>query len=183
MSTIRITIDSREAREAFLGAPEAMERHLGEGLDLAAEIIAREARRLASQRDVTGNLSESIRVEAPEALAREVVSNADHARYVEEGTGVFAGRAPYRPNPEALLAYLRAHRIARGFTFEGARRRGSQERQLRDRAQAMARAIARAGGTRPYPFMAPAAERAEARVRQVVEAAVARGLEEIGDGR
>lgn len=192
MTTIRVTFDAQEVREAFRRAPDVMLRHMGEGLDQGAEMVARTARRNASQRDVTGNLRNTIRVETPRvavlrgrgakeqpaALRREVVAASDHARFVEEGTGRFAGRAGYYPNPQRLMDYLAAHRSARGFVF-GTGDRAAEEAGLWIRARAWARSIAERGGTRAYPFMAPAAERSEARVHQIIDAAVTRGLEEV----
>ena len=152
MTTIRVTFDAQEVREAFRRAPDVMLRHMGEGLDQGAEMVARTARRNASQRDVTGNLRNTIRVETPRvavlrgrgakeqpaALRREVVAASDHARFVEEGTGRFAGRAGYYPNPQRLMDYLAAHRSARGFVF-GTGDRAAEEAGLWIRARAWAR--------------------------------------------
>lgn len=184
MSTIRITVDSKEAREAFRRSPEVLRRHLSAGLDQGGEVVAREARRIVAQRDVTANLKNSIRVEAPAGegeLVREVVAASEHARFVEEGTGRFAGRAAYFPNPDRLLEYLKAHRGPRGFAFGGGDR-GAQELGLWFRARAWAQAIFARGGTRAHPFMAPAAERSEARVRTLMDEAVTRGLGEVFGG-
>lgn len=179
MRGIRISIDAREVREAFRRAPETMRRHVGAGLDEGGELVAREARSLAAESDVTGVLKQSIRVEHIQETVRDVVANSDHARYVEEGTGRFAGKARYYPDPDALFEYLKAHPRSRGFRYSGRAKRPRQELELWLRSRAWAQAIYARGGTKPHPFMGPAAEASEARVRVIVDAAVTRGLAEV----
>jgi hypothetical protein len=68
-----------------------------------------------------------------------VGSNKEYAPGVEEGTGVFAGKARYFPSPAGLEVWAQRHGLPNGFVA--------------------ALAIYKAGGTRPREFLKKALEK------------------------
>lgn len=181
MSTIRITIDGDRAAEAFRRVPDAVLRHVRLGTEEGAQIVARDARGRINSKHST--LANSIRVEPlPDAggiLGHEAAAGANYAAYVEHGTGPAAGRPRYYPNPDSLQDYLGNTAAVRGFSWAraGSRRRREQTADVMVRAYAWAWSIYMKG-TKPHPYMKPAAEASDARVRQVLRVAVERGIRE-----
>ena len=175
---IRIELDDARIRWAFSRAPGVVEQHVEGGLDWAAAVVAVAARKKAPA--LFGTLAQSILAVREESLQRVVRSGVKYARYVEEGTGPAAGHARYYPNPDALVEVLRASPNSRGYKWakKGSKKRGGQDVELWLRSRAWAMAIY-AKGTRPHPFMGPAAERSEAAVRGVVANWVGRGIAEV----
>lgn len=187
MSEIRFETDAEQARWAFARAPEVMLGRLREGAMKGADVVTREARRTADGGfvDLFGTLRQSILTfvarDLPEdTLGAESRSGAKYAAYVEEGTGPAAGHRPYYPNPDALLQVLRSSPRSRGYKWakKGSKKRGGQELELWFRSRAWAMAIF-AKGTKPYPFMRPAAVRSEAAVRAVMSEYVGMGIAEV----
>lgn len=172
METIRFTIDSERAIAAFTRAPEVMRKHVDGGLEEAAQYVAREAKRRAPT--FQSHLVNSIRAERvteglrPDVLAWQARTGVNYARYVEEGIGPMLSRPPGITN--GLMEWVRAK-----FAPEN-------DKQLSRIAFAVAFAIQRRG-IKPRPYMAPAMEASEARVRQVLRNAVHAGIVEVfGDG-
>lgn len=182
MNEIRFVVDSDRAVAAFQRAKTVMVGHLQGGLEQGAGYVAQTARRLAAHSDVTAIMSKSIQPEQVGELEWEVKPGVGYARYVEEGTGTFAGRARYKPQPETLFEYLRDHPGYRRFDWKGKDQRGGQETELLWRAKAWSWAIYVRGGTKPHPFMAPAAEQSDARVRQILRMSVEAGIREVFGG-
>ena len=60
-ATVRISIDTARAMEAFRKAPEVMTRHVDGALEQGAQYVAREAKRRAPK--FQSNLVNSIRAE------------------------------------------------------------------------------------------------------------------------
>lgn len=178
---IRITADGDRAAQAFARAPDAMLRALGEGTAQGAQHVARAAKRKVSK--VHSTLANSINVSEldnlpPRTAGHEAAAGVAYAPYVEHGTGPAAGRPRYYPNPDKLLDYLSNTRSSRNFAWaRGAAGRESQRLDLWFRSRAWAWSIYMKG-TRPAPFMAPAAEESDARVRQIVRLATERGIRE-----
>lgn len=180
MSTIRITIDGDRAAEAFRRVPDAVLRHVRLGTEEGAQIVARDARGRINSKHST--LANSIRVEPlPDAggiLGHEAAAGANYAAYVEHGTGPAAGRPRYYPNPDSLQDYMENTTQSRGFKrwARGAKRE-AQRLDIWFRSRAWAWSIYMKG-TKPHPYMKPAAEASDARVRQVLRVAVERGIRE-----
>lgn len=168
METIRFTIDADRAIAAFATAPEVMRRHVDGGLEEAAQYVAREAKRRAPKFQST--LTNSIRAERvteglrPDVLAWQARTGVNYARYVEEGIGPMLNSPPGFSN--GLLEWLKAK-------FSPA-----DEKALQDLYWAVAFAIQRRG-IKPRPYMAPAMQASEARVRQVLRQAVHAGIVEV----
>lgn len=171
MDSVRVTIDAGRAMEAFAKADAVMRRHVDGALDGAAQLVAREAMRRAPTFQ-TG-LMNSIRAErVPEALPPGVLAwqartGVNYARYVEEGIGPMLDRPPGITN--GLLEWVRAK-----FAPEN-------DQELSRIAFAVAFAIQRRG-VKARPFMAPALEASEARVRQMVRQSVQAGIAEVFGG-
>lgn len=172
----RIDIDSAAVADGLKKAPAAVARHVGLALDRAAEEVAREARRLAPKAFST--LTNSIHAHQDGAWRRIVAPSVNYAMYVETGTGPAVGQDSYMPNPVHLRGWIKQHGgISFGTTKRGSRARQEQYDEIRDRSFALAMYI-KQHGTKPHPYMRPAAEGKADRVRVLLEDAVARGLEE-----
>jgi hypothetical protein len=154
----RISIDSRKVTEGLKKAPAAVERHLELALDRAAAEVARKARDLAPKSFST--LTNSIRSAVAGRLKRIVAPGVNYALSVEKGRP--PGRQPGTGN--GLQAWVRQKTGLTGIPLERA-------------TFLIARSIGRKG-TRPQPFMQPAAEDMQDRVRVLLLGAVERGLEE-----
>ena len=187
MSEIRFKTDAEQARWAFARAPEVMLARLREGAMKGADVVTREARRTADGGfvDLYGALRNSIMTFTARGLPDGTVgaesrATVKYAAYVEDGTGPAAGHRPYYPNPDVLLQVLRSSPRSRGYKWakKGSKKRGGQELELWLRSRAWAMAIF-AKGTKPYPFMRPAAERSDAAVRAVMSEYVGRGIAEV----
>lgn len=170
MTNIAIRIDTEEAIRAYGRAPEVMRRHVAEGVEQGATLIARGARRNASQRDFHGTLTASIRPEpVPEPLPADVIAwqartGTHYARYVEEGIRPNQPRRPGISN--GLMEWIKA------------KLRPADERAAERLAFVVGSAIQRRG-LRARPYMRPAAEQSEPGVRAVLKGAVARGVQEV----
>lgn len=177
---ISITVDDKLAIAAMQRAPGVIELHIGRGLERGADELARTARDNASRRDWLGTLRNSIHVERPEPLRFVVATGVNYARAVEEGTGPAAGRAPYFPNIAALIPYVKSKATRGGERLKraGSTARFNQEREFENRAFLLARYISH-HGTRPAPYMKPAMDEKESRIRQLVRASVMEGVREV----
>lgn len=118
--------------------PERANGPMGRFLDRGAIYIQSQARSNAPVD--TGRLRNSIGVESPTARTRIVGANTAYAEYVETGT------RPHWPPPSALAGWARRH--------------GTDPFLV-------ARAIARAG-TKPQPYMKPAAEAGETFIKSLI---------------
>lgn len=181
-ATVRITIDTERAMEAFRKAHEVMERHVDGALEQGAQHIAREARRRVPT--FHSNLLNSIMAEPlgargwsppqaadvlpPGVLAWQARTGENYARYVEEGVRPMRSHPPGIEN--GLLEWVRSR-----FAPEN-------DKELSRIAFAVGFAIQRRG-IKPRPYMAPAMEASEARVRQWMRQAVQAGIEEVFGGR
>lgn len=179
MQTV-IRIDDKAAIAAFQRAPEVVTRHLDQGMERGAEELARAARDNAAKRDWLGMLRNSIHVEHPDLLHYVVTTGVNYARAVEEGTGPAAGQPPYFPDWTALIPYVRSKQIRGGESLQhaGSNARFFQERNFENRAFQLARYISR-HGTRPAPYMKPALDDKDARIRQLARQSVAEGVREV----
>jgi hypothetical protein len=177
---IGITVRDEVVRAALGQAPEVMARHLDQGTERAAQEVARVERGLAAEHDFLGTLKQSIRAEAQAPMHHAVVTGANYARAVEEGTGPAAGRGRYFPDWTALIPYVRAHATRGGETLKKAGSRGRlfQEAGFENRAFALARSIYW-HGTKPVHYARRAAEQSDGRVRQIIRAAAMAGADEV----
>lgn len=177
---IDIRIDDKLAIAALQRAPEVIERTVDQGMARGADEIARSAREKAARRDWLGTLKQSIHTEHPAPLHYVVATAVNYARAVEEGTGPAAGRAPYFPDWTALIPYVRSHAVRGGERLKraGSRPRFFQEREFENRAFQLARFISH-HGTKPQPYMKPARDEKESRVRQLVRMAAFEGAREV----
>lgn len=175
---IQIRIDYETVRAGLSKAPDVLRRHVGDGLAQGANAIAAEAKNRAPKSESA--LLNSIIAAPAGDWAYEVRAGVMHAAYVEHGTGPAVGKPKYYPNPDNLLQYLMTSPRARGFKRFKRSDRGrlEQEMGLVRRAQAFAWWIYQ-HGTKPQPFMAPAAEAKRDACTAFVRAAVDAGLKEI----
>lgn len=178
MSQITVKVNSKHAQEAFRKAPVRMRQMVDDALWRGGEEVAREARTLAPK--LFSTLTNSIIVRREFPLYVRVSSGVNYARAVEEGTGPAAGRARYYPNPDSLQQYILHSPKMRGHKWAkpGSTKRGAQELDIWFRSRALAWHIYH-HGTKPQPFMAPAAEAKRSRVIELVNAAVYQGVREV----
>lgn len=181
MNEITFRVDEADAVAAFHRAPDVMKRHVGPAVKAGAKRVADAAQAKAAERNVTAGLSGSIHPERVDDLTWRAVTGKAYARYVEEGTGTFAGQARYYPNPDALLDYLKTTPGSRGFKWAkpGSKKRAGQGKELERRAKAWAWSIYTAGGTKPSPYMKPAAEESRDGVLDLMRQAVNAGVAEV----
>lgn len=176
---IQLRIDAQQALWAFRRAEDVMKRAVLEGTEHGAQLVAREAKNRVNTKH--GALVNSIGV-APltqgTAMGHEVRPGVAYAPYVELGTGPAAGRAKYYPNPDTLLDYLRTVRPSRKHNEIRGQRKDFAEYELWHRSRAWAWHIYQ-HGTKAQPFMRPAAEASDARVREIMRQAVGRGIAEV----
>lgn len=176
MSLISVRIDADQALAAFRAAPEVLARHVDGALARAAAGIAGEAKRRAPKS--LSVLTNSIIFGPVGPLAYEVRPGVAYGAYVELGTGPAAGNPQYYPNVDNLIAYLTASPKARGFgRWKKGAERDTQAEQIAAKAQAFAWWIWQ-HGTRPQPYMAPAAEAKRDETVAIVRAAVDAGIAE-----
>lgn len=175
---IRIEVDAARLREGLRRAPQAIHGHVDSALSRAALEISRDARRRAPKAFST--LTNSIHSARVGDLHYQVAPGVNYAPWVEGGRK--AGKMPGVANG------LREWVKQKVSIVEKAPPEGKKKRKKRKEADAdnlldrMTFVIARAIGKRgiqAQPFMAPAMESAEARLRDLVNAAVERGLQEV----
>lgn len=177
---VTVKIDDKLAIAALQRAPDVIARAAERGLERGAAELARAARDNAARRDWLGTLKQSIHVEHPEPLRFIVATGTNYARAVEEGSGPAAGRPPYFPDWTALIPYVKSKAVRGGERLKRAnsKARFFQEREFENRAFQLARYISR-HGTKPAPYMAPALEDTESRIRALVRASVMEGAREV----
>lgn len=177
---LRHEISADKAIEAFRVAPSVLVAHIGGATLRGAQEVAREAKLILAENGsmARSTLANSIRVLTVGPMHHRVEAGTTYARMVEEGTGPAAGRKAYMPNPVRLRDYVKQRAAIRFTGRRGSARRRSQQDELRDRAFALAMHIKKYG-TKPHPFMAPAAERKKSRVFALVQEAVNAGIAEI----
>ena len=178
---LQIRIDYETVRAGLAKAEGVLHRHIDGGLSQGAQAIADEARERAPKSEST--LWHSIHSKRIGNLYYEAGASAMHAAYVEHGTGPAVGKKRYYPNPDNLFQYLMTNVRARGFkrwsrSTKPGKDRGSQELDVWFRSRAFAWWIYQ-HGTKPQPFMAPAAEAKRDACTAFVRAAVDAGLKEI----
>lgn len=154
----RIRVNDKKITEALKKAPVAVERELEFGLDRWAAEVARRARELAPKS--FSILANSIRAIVAGRLKRIVAPGVNYAISIEQGRR--PGRQPGTGN--GLMAWVQQKT---GLTGD----------QLERATFLIARSIGRKG-TRPQPFMQPAAEQSRDRGRVLLLAAVDKGLKE-----
>jgi len=172
MNTITFTIDADDAIRAFERAHEVMARHVDGALEAGAQYVAREARQRVPK--WKNELLNSIRAERvteampPGVMAWQARTGTNYARYVEEGVRPMQSHPPGIAN--GLMEWVREK-----FKPEN-------DKELSRIAFAVAFAIQRRG-IKPRPYMAPAMEASEARVRQMLRQAARAGIAEVFGGR
>lgn len=139
-SQITIRVEGLEEAVAKL-TPQRANGPIGRFLDRGAIYIQSRAREGAPVD--TGRLRNSIGIDKPSDRMRHIGANTEYAEYVEKGTGA------HFPPPSALQGWALRH----GFGADG--------------GFMVARAISRSG-TKPQPYMRPAAESGEGFVKSLV---------------
>lgn len=140
-SQITIRVEGLEEAVAKL-TPQRANGPIGRFLDRGAIYIQSRAREGAPVD--TGRLRNSIGIEEPSNRMRHIGANTEYAEFVEKGTSA------HFPPPSALQGWALRH----GFS-------GPQAGFM------VARAISRSG-TKPQPYMRPAAEAGEGFVKSLV---------------
>lgn len=138
---IQPVVDDASVRRALRRAPAVMQAVMEHKVQQAAVLLRREVRQqLRDNRSMAfTTLLQSIHIQRPFVMTRDVVAGVRYARWVEEGTRPgYRGRPPLRP----LAEWLRI-------------RHGLDARQARRRAFGLARYLQQ-HGTRPAPFFKPA---------------------------
>lgn len=165
-----ITVNTHLTLDRLRGLDPAIRREVNPALERGAQEIARRARQLAPD-DVYGTLRQSIHAEQVADMYFRVSAGVNYARAVEEGT-----RPGYWPNVGALQEYIKRKLTRSGAVVlkrSGSMGRMDQEADIAGRAIMMMRSI-HAKGTKAHPFMNPAAQEGENRLRMMVRSAVAR---------
>ena len=160
---IRQVLHDEVMQAGLREGPEHVIRHVEAAQLRGAQLIARTARLNAARHAAFSTLTNSIAARKVGELHFEVRAATNYARALEEGTGPAAGRAPYMPNPVHLQAYVKRRANIRWQGRPGSQRRRDLMREVRDRAWALAVHI-RKHGTKPHPYMAPAAEQHRAQL-------------------
>lgn len=181
MSGIAVRIDEERALAAFERAPAVMRAQVGSALQLGANEIAEEAKKLAPKS--LSNLVNSITAAPSGELAWMARAGVGHAAAVEYGSGPAAGRPKYYPNADNLVQYIMTSPRARGFARFKRSERGRLEQEMGvvRKAQAFAWWIYQ-HGTKAQPYMAPAAEAKRDRCVELVRASVQAGILEAFGG-
>lgn len=154
------------ASKKISALPDKVDQAIIATLDRVELEGVREMRREAPKFDTI--LTNSIHAERPSPMELVIAPGVKYAEYVERGTGPAAGQAPYMPNAENLMAYVK-RRSSVNFrnTKQGSAGRGAQLDEIRDRAWALARYIY-AHGTKPNPYVERTHAWAERRVPQIL---------------
>lgn len=178
---IEISHDLTAQAQALEAYPEILRRNVLAMLDRGALAVRDEAARLAPKAFTT--LTESIKVRVTGEFERTVEPDRaddpdmNYAEYVERGTGPAIGRGRYMPDPETLMAYIKRVSGIRLSGKRGSPKRARQDQEVHDRAWALARYIYW-HGTKPHPYMAPAAANKASRVKQLLAQGVANAAAE-----
>lgn len=177
---ISVKLDAAKFAEANAKMPGVVEKNVDPRLGVVAARVARDAKlQLADNGSMAfSNLADSIISRRLELLRWQVSTGVNHARAVEEGTGPAVGKKAYWPDSRKLEPYVK---LRAKITFSGkpgSPKRASQLNEIRERAQALARHI-RKHGTKPHPYMAPAAEKNRSGATDQVALGVAAGLKEV----
>lgn len=162
MMDISVSLNDDRLRQALRQAPDRLTARIEAALSRGAEEIARDARRNAPKAFST--LTNSIRAARVGDLHYRVSTGTNYARSVEEGRR--PGRQPGVAN--GLMEWVR-------------QKTGLTGPALDRKTYVIARAIGRRG-IKPQPYMQPAHEAGEPRVRFLVEEAVGRGIQEVFGG-
>lgn len=163
MIRLNVTYGSDRIAAAMNRAPDVMDRYAEEGLDRAAQEVARIARQEAPKASTT--LTDSINIRKPGRFTRIITPGTNYADFVNEGTGIFGPRhtpSDRLPPVQSLLDWIRVCRIA-------PRERNMSERAL---AFAIGAGIAKTG-TRKNDFM----DRAAKHGGEVASAAMQRSMQ------
>ncbi len=155
-------VDDRAVIEAFDKAPKIMRSHIRKGLRRGGIEVARLARRLAPKAFST--LTQSIKQTVISDFRVDVIAAANYARAVEEGTGP-GGRPPV----QTIKDWLKVRRI----------KPRNPDMDIDDLAHIISRSIAKRG-TPAQPFMQPAVERKENRLRDLLERSTWDGIRAAG---
>lgn len=150
--------------------PSLLRSNVIAALDRGAGEVAVEAMRLAPKAFTT--LSSSMKVHSIGEYIRGVAPGVNYAEYVERGSGPAVGKARYMPDPDTLKEYVKRVSNLQRTGKKGSPKRARQEQVIHDRAWALARYIYW-HGTKPHPFMAPAAQNKDSRLKQLLAQSVA----------
>lgn len=159
---------------------EDVEREVEGELDVLAQLAARYMRRLAAKSRT--HLVNSIHVEKPDALTRDVRPGVGYAEWVEEGVKPGGKGLPafFSPASADIVEWLKSHPSKGGRSFDRKARKFSRVFQaamldLRDRYEGLAWHI-RDHGVKAQPFVAPTAKEMEPVVLSRLDLAVRRVL-------
>lgn len=159
---LRVELNHLRVQEAFARAPARMTAAVEAALARGADELAVAAKRRAPKAFST--LTNSIRALRAGELHYQVAAGAHYARMVEEG------RPPGRQagTQNGLVSWVR-------------QKTGLTGTELDRRTFLVARAIGRRG-LRPQPYMQPALDEVENRLRAMAKGAAARAAEEVLGG-
>ncbi len=159
---LKIAVDTVHVQRVLEATPEKVAAAVEQALGRGAQEVARSARRHAPKAFST--LTQSIRADRVGELHYQVVAGTNYARAVEEGR---------RPGSQPGTA--------QGLTEWVQQKTGASGTALDRLTHLVARAIGRRG-IRPQPYMRPALEEGESRLRALVKGAVARVAREAARG-
>lgn len=162
---------------AMRALPAETERELAGELDVLAQLVARRMRQLAPK--FRTQLANSVHIESPGPLIRDIRPGAAYAEAVERGVPAGGKGLPrfFDPRSADMVAWLRTKAFRPGARLGsvGSRRRMSQELELRDRYEGLAWHI-RHHGVRAQPFVATTRQQMEPVVRVRLMAAAERAV-------
>jgi hypothetical protein len=161
---------------AMRQVPVATEHELAGELDALGQLVARRMRFKA--RKFRTLMTNSVTVQSPEPLVREIGPSVGYAEAQEEGVRPGGKGLPRFSDPESadIVAWLRT----KAFSGRSTPRRNSmaavrRDLELRDRYEGLAWHI-RHKGVKPGPFVKPALDELEPVIRVRLQAAAERAI-------
>lgn len=174
------TTNVHEVMYALRQHGEDVERGVSDELDVLAQLIARRMKQLAPK--FRSELTNSIHVDKPDAMTREIRPGVAYAGVLEDGIKPGGKGLPrfFDPASHNVQEWLMAAPPKSGTAFDRRATRGSRVFQaamlsLRDRYEGLAFHI-RKFGMQAHPFVEPTAREMEPEVLRRLDLAVRRVL-------
>lgn len=174
MTSVAMHSNLHEVVYAIGKARDGLAPALSAELDVLAQEAARRMRALAPKWRTT--LTNSIHVNRPALLVREIRPGTDYAEAVERGVRPGGKGLPrfFDPASRSIVEWLESKAFAgQGRVRRDTARFTARELDLRDRYEGLAWHV-RTKGIKAHPFVEPTAKEMEPVVLQRLDAAVAR---------
>lgn len=171
MTLLRLDVDTRRLQRAILETPQALDRELNRAVGRIVREGARTARRHAAK--AQSNLVNSIKSKKYRRPEGEITAGAQHAHYVELGTGRFGPNGtPSGKISPAMVANLADWIDVKNIEPD------DPSMSDADLAWLIAQSIARSG-TPQQPFFAPTLDELSVRGSLLMNQAIDRALRSV----